>query len=151
VAAGLRGLVATAFVAILVGCAAPTPTAAPTVAPDETPPTAPFFPMHNIGRFEPFPSALIVGSLVRVGACLLVRNEFGDEDLVVWPSWLRMVSDNTAVADDRGHRALVGGPIEMGGGEFPWAFNWDKVLAGAPPPPPECRREHYWLSSGFVD
>ena len=95
------------------------------------------------------PGALIEGTLVRVGPCLFVRWESGEEDLVVWPGWFRVVSDNTAVADDRGHRALVGGPIRMGGGQFPWDLISENVLVG-PLPPLECRRDTYWLSSGFA-
>jgi len=133
-----------------------TPTPAPS-ASDEAGETAPtvFFP--TLAReAEGYPDAFATGTLIEEEGCVLLRQEDGSADLVIWPHlWKveRTTSGVLRILDDAGVPVIeVGNDVTLGGGgigRYPHGppDRFAEELIGEPIPA-RCTTENYFPTSG---
>ncbi len=142
---------------VVVACTAPAlpsqvaPSAAPTmsqIGPDMTAAVV-YFPQHNVSANEPGWQAVTRGRISRVGECIVLRSEFGEDYLPLWPpEYVLTAAEPLRISTLPGQPTVQPGLLlRFVGGEFVGSGN-DQLLTtllGGRIPPNRCLRERYWV------
>jgi hypothetical protein len=110
-----------------------------------------YVPTHNRPASDPFPAALLSGTVVvdRITGCLWIEGAASVRYLVLWPQGYEahLVNDAWQVIDGTGAtRAVENASVTIGGGEFNDA-NAVRDLIGEDPPV-ACVTGEYWITPG---